>query len=416
MPGKRNMKRTEEQREMLAGKYGKGAAMAMRIQCAVGEGFEAERMVPVSRVHISLSAQNADIWFTEKMTEAGAAARVIPTVNPGYCVKYFREKGWLAEEDSINMRRTEAAYTKLGANMTLSCTPYLSDNRPGFGEICAFSETSVTVFANSVLGARTNRESAMSAACAAITGFVPEYGMLLPENRLGTVLVKVSARVDSAIRFAMLGLCGKKIGRGIPVFTGLPDEIDTESLIALGASLNISGSYDMFHIPGVTPEAPDEKAAFGGRAPVRTVELTEQDMNEAFALYSHEPGDSVDYVILGCPHYTCEQVRTAAEFLRGKKARVPVMILTSRTVIAEAEKSGIKEMLEEAGADLIPDTCVDEKYCFQCLKGKNGATDSPKAIYYMENFGMSMAVRDMKTCLSWAVSGKPDSSTPMAAM
>lgn len=414
MPGKRNMKLTEEQQEMLAGKYGKGASMAMRIQCAVGEGFEAERMVPVSRVHISLSAQNADIWFTEKMTEAGAAARVIPTVNPGYCVKYFREKGWLREEDAVNMRRTEAAYRKLGANMTLSCTPYISDNRPAFGEICAFSETSVTVFANSVLGARTNRESAMSAACAAITGFVPEYGMLLPENRLGTVLVKVSAAVDSVIKFAMLGLCGKKIGRGIPVFAGLPEQIGTESLIALGASLNISGSYDMFHIPGVTPEAPDAETAFGGKAPVRTVELTDRDLDEAFALYSHEPGEAIDYVILGCPHYTWEQVSAAAAFLRGKKACVPIMILTSRTVIAAAAKSGIKEILEEAGADLIPDTCVDEKCCFRCLEGKNGVTDSPKAIYYMENFGIRMAVRDWKTCLAWAVLGKSDSCTPVS--
>ena len=408
------MRLTELQKDMRDGKYGKGCAMAMNIQCAVGEGFEAERMVPAERVHIALSAQNADIWFTEKLTAAGARARVIPTVNPGYCEAYFKKAGVLDDAGAENMRRTRAAYEALGARMTLSCTPYLSENRPSFGEVCAFSETSVTIYANSVLGARTNRESAMSAACAAITGFVPEYGMLLPENRRGTILVNVSARMDSVYRFALLGLCGKKIGRGIPVFAGLPEKIDTESLIQLGACLNISGTYDMFHIPGVTPEAPDRKAAFGGEKPERTVEITEKDLEEVLRTYSFAPAGSIDYVILGCPHYTAGQVERAAEILGESCAKVPVMILTSRRVLEDAEKNGLYQRLAEKNVDLIPDTCADEACCFRHLAGKRGVTDSPKGLYYMETFGVRMSVRDMETCLRWAVTGKTDGAETAA--
>ena len=400
------MKLTEEQQAMRDGACGKGAAMAMNIQCAIGEGFEAPRLVPVSRVHISLSAQNADIWFTEKMTAAGAKARVVPTVNPGYCEEFFRKAGVMDDAGAENMRRTEAAYKKLGARMTLSCTPYIFENTPEFGEICALSETSVTIYANSVLGARTNRESAMSAACAAITGFIPEYGMLLPENRAGNVLVRVSAKVDSTFRFALLGLCGKKIGKGIPVFLGLPEKITTEEHIALGANLNVSGSYDMYHIPGITPEAPDTETAFGGRKPEREVEITDADLEEALKTYSFDPEPSIDFVVLGCPHYTLEQVRQAAAFLEGKKALVPVWIFVSRSILPEAEEKGYRQALKEAGAELIPDTCVDETCCFKHWIGKFGATDSPKGLYYMETWGIRMSVRDMETCLTWAVEGK----------
>ena len=401
------MKLTEYQKKMLKGDFGKGAAMAMEIQCAIGEGFEAERMVPVSRVHAALSAQNADIWFAEKMADAGASCRVSPTVNPGYCCPFFEKLGVLNDRGVENMRRTQEAYRRLGATLSYSCTPYLFANTPHFGEILAFSETSATIFVNAVIGARTNRESAASAICAGITGFVPEYGMLLPENRLGTIRVQVDAPVRTPYDFAMLGLTGKKIGRGVPVFTGLPAHIETEALIALGAQLNVSGTFDMFHIPGVTPEAPDEAAAFGGNKPERTVIITEEDLKEAAAHYSAaaNPGDPVDYIILGCPHYTFRQVQKAADILKKRPCKIPVWILTSKAVRALASDTGLLRELEALGVQIIPDTCVDESCCFGHLKGKFGATDSPKGLYYMESFGIRMAVRSMETCLEWAVEG-----------
>lgn len=151
---------TDTQRDMLDGKYGKGKAMAARILTAVGESFRAVRLVPVTRVHVSLSAQGADIWFAEKMVQAGVVCAVAPTVNPGYSVCYFKSCSMLSPDAEENMKRTEDAYRSLGASLTYSCTPYLNENIPIRGEITAFSETSATIFVNSVIGAKTNRESA----------------------------------------------------------------------------------------------------------------------------------------------------------------------------------------------------------------------------------------------------------------
>ena len=272
------MKLTDHQQKMLDGAFGKGKAMAMQIQIGVGKCFDAERLVPVSRAHVSLSAQEADIWFAGKLLDAGASCAIAPTVNPGYSVDYFRSR--LTDAAVENMRKTERIYRGLGARLTYCCTPYLADNVPSYGEIIAFSETNATIYANAVLGARTNRESAASALCAAVTGYAPEYGMLLQENRFADVAVRVDAKMESDFDYAVLGLCGKKIGKGIPAFLGLPEKISTEALIALGAELNVSGSYDLYHIPNVTAEAAHGFDLFGGKAPKREVSITQSDLEQ----------------------------------------------------------------------------------------------------------------------------------------
>ena len=278
------MKLTDHQQKMLDGAFGKGKAMAMQIQIGVGKCFDAERLVPVSRAHVSLSAQEADIWFAGKLLDAGASCAIAPTVNPGYSVDYFRSR--LTDAAVENMRKTERIYRGLGARLTYCCTPYLADNVPSYGEIIAFSETNATIYANAVLGARTNRESAASALCAAVTGYAPEYGMLLQENRFADVAVRVDAKMESDFDYAVLGLCGKKIGKGIPAFLGLPEKISTEALIALGAELNVSGSYDLYHIPNVTAEAAHGFDLFGGKAPKREVTITQSDLEQTLEAFS----------------------------------------------------------------------------------------------------------------------------------
>lgn len=395
------MKLTAHQQAMLDGRHGKGTAMAMEILVGVGECFGAERMLPVSRVHISLSAQDADIWFAKKMLEAGAFCTVPPTVNPGYSLRCFGET---ATDGGENMRQADRAYRALGAVLSYSCTPYLFDNIPRFGEITAFSETSATIYANAVLGARTNREGANSALCAAITGYVPEYGMLLRENRLGTVLVEVQAEMTSDYHYSLLGLLAKKMGRGVPVFAGLGIDIRTEALIALGTQLNVSGSYSMFHIPGVTPEAPDLQSAFGGTEPQQHVVITEQNLREAQQIRAL-PGP-LEFVMLGCPHYTYRQLAELAELLGGKRAAVPVYVLTSAAVRALAADMGLLAALENARCEVIESTCVDQPACWSHLRGKCGLTDSPKCAYYTATFGLDMQVRDIASCVAAALEGR----------
>ncbi len=398
------MKLTVEQQEILDGAQGGGKAMAMRIQVGVGKCFDASRMVPVRRAHVALSAQEADVWFAGKLLAAGANCAVAPTVNPGYSLEYFQNR--LTPAAIQNMQETHRIYQSLGACLTYSCTPYLSDNVPEYGEVVAFSETNATVYVNAVLGARTNRESAASALCAAVTGFVPEYGMLLAENRFADILVRVDAPLQDDFDFAVLGLAGKRIGKGIPAFMGLPGKIGTEALIALGAELNVSGNFDLYHIPGVTAESRILPDVFGGRPPRREVVLTQADLEQVLEEFSPGRTGEIEYCILGCPHYTYRQIQAVVQLLDGMPSHAPIYILTSATVKRAAKESGLEEEVRVLGGELIADTCVDEPCCWGHLTGKYGVTDSPKGAYYMETAGVNLTVRDVSTCIRWAKKGR----------
>ncbi len=401
----KSMDLNREQIDMLEGKYGKGTAYAMKIQVAIGESFDAKRMVPITRAHVALSNQDADLWFAEKLLFEGAHCRISPTVNPGFCISFFKEHGMVNDEDAGMMLRTHNAYKGLGATLTYNCTPYVATNVPNFGEICAFSESSATPYINSVWGARSNREGANSALCAAITGYVPEYGLLLDENRKGNILVEVKANMKSDFQYHLLGYCGKKIGQGIPVFNGLPSHIGKEALTNLGAQLNTSGAYGMYHIVGFTPEAQTIEQAFGGKEPERIVTITDDDLDEILEEISVSGNRKIDFAMFGCPHFTLDQVSHIAKELENKKLKVPMYILTSYHVKELADRMDITNVIENAGGFIIPDTCPDQP-CWNWLNGKFGVTESPKCAYYPKRRGIQFVIRDLDTCIESALKGE----------
>lgn len=396
---------TQEQQDMLDGKYGEGTAIAMKIQVAIGESFGAKRMVPITRAHVALCNQEADLWFAEKLVNAGAKCRVAPTVNPGFCISYFKNRDLVSKEDADFMQRTHDAYKKLGAILSYNCTPYIDTNVPNYGEIIAFSESSATPYVNSVWGARSNREGANSALCAAITGFVPEYGLLFDENRKGNILVEVQADMKTPFDYHLLGMMGKKIGKGIPVFVGLPKHISKEDLRNLGAQLNTSGAYDMYHIVGFTPEAPTLEAAFGGKEPERKVVITNEDLQKELEIISLEGNREIDFAMFGCPHFTLEETKYIAEQINGKKLKKEMFILTSSHVKEMADRMGLTEIIEEAGGAIVPDTCPDQP-CWKFLNGKIGVTESPKCAYYPQRRGIRFVIRDLDTCINAALTGE----------
>lgn len=399
------MKLTQEQQDMLDGKYGKGTAYAMKIQVAIGESFGAERMVPITRAHVALSNQEADLWFAEKLLNAGARCRVAPTVNPGFCLSFFQSRDMVSPEYADLMQRTHNAYKGLGAVLSYNCTPYIDTNVPNYQEIIAFSESSATPYVNSVWGAKTNREGANSALCAAVTGFVPEYGLLLEENRKGNILVEVQADMKNDYDYHMLGMMGKKIGNGIPVFTGLPKHISKEALRNLGAELNTSGAYGMYHIVGFTPEAPTVEAAFGGKEPERRVVITNEDLQEELGKISLEGNRHIDFAMFGCPHFTLEEVKHIAEHIEGKKLQKEMWILTSSHVKEMAVRMGLDDIITQAGGFIVPDTCPDQP-CWGHLSGKVGITESPKCAYYPQRRGIHFVIRDLDTCIQAALTGE----------
>ena len=244
------MELTSFEQEMLDGKYGEGMALAMKVQVGTGRAFYAKRMVPITRAHVAASAQQGDIYFVTKLVDAGARCIVPPTTNPSMDLEYVSQHLWEMDQFGIdNVSKSNEAYRKIGAIMTLNCTPELEKNVPAFGEIVAFSESSATPYVNSVLGARSNRESSISALCAAVTGRVPEYGFLLDENRLAEVVVEVEAKVEEDFDWHLLGYAYPQVYKGgeVPVFTGITKRATPEGFVQFGAELATSGS--VAHVP-----------------------------------------------------------------------------------------------------------------------------------------------------------------------
>lgn len=399
------MNLTQEEKDMLSGKYGKGTAIAMKIQVAIGEVFNAPKMVPVSRTHVALSNQEADLWFVEKLVNEGAKCRISPTVNPGFNLEYFQCITDVKKEDEEIIKRTREAYKKIGATLTYDCTPYLEKNVPRFGEITAFSESSATPFINSVYGARTNRESAQSALCAAITGRTPYYGYLLDENRKGQILVEVKADIKDDFDYQMLGYCTpKKINFKTPVFVGMPQNPSQAALMNLGAQLNTGGNVPLYHIVGVTPEAKTIDDAFQGGKPEDVVTITNEDLRKMQEELTDE-GGKIDFALFGCPHFNLNQVSEVVSLVKGKKLKVPLWIMTSSLTKELAKRMGYLEILKDAGGDIVDDTCMDQP-CWHFLYGKKGVTDSPKCAYYTKRRNMEFVIRRLEECVEAAIRGE----------
>lgn len=399
---------TPIEKEMLDGKSGEGVALAMKIQVGIGEAFDARRMVEITRAHVALSAQDADLWFVEKLLSKGARCRVPPTVNPSIDIAYLNRHLFEIPKEGIDIvSATNAAYRKIGATLTFDCTPYLQQNIPAFGEVVAFSESSATPYVNSVLGARSNRESSQSALCAAVTGRVAEYDLLLDEDRKGEILVDVTAKVETDFDYQLLGWSYplKHKGLEIPVFTGISKRPTPEGFMNLGAQLNTSGAVSMYHIAGITPEAPSLEAAFGGKPPKERVEITEEDLEHVRRQICGEPG-KIDFAMFGCPHLTIRQVAEIAAILEGKRLKVDFWVLTSSLTRELAERMGHLQTIQRAGGHIVADTCIDVPPCWQPYYGRTGVTDSPKCAYYNEIRKIKFIIRPLRESVEAAIRGE----------
>lgn len=402
------MELTSLERDMLAGKHGEGVALAMKVQVGTGRAFYAKRMVPVARTHVAASAQEGDLYFVTKLVDLGARCVVSPTTNPSMDIDYVGERlGSLTDTGRDRVAASNDAYRRIGATMTLSCTPELEKNVPAFGEVVAFSESSATPYVNSVLGARTNRESSISALCAAVTGRAPEYGYLLDENRRGEVLVEVEAKVEDDFDWALLGYAypQRYKGAGVPVFTGIDARPTPEGFLQFGAELATSGAVAMYHIVGITPEAPTLEAALGGNAVKERVTITDADLDRVREQFSGEPGP-IDYAMLGCPHLTIRQVGEIAALVEGKRFAVDTWILVSSLTLELAERMGFLKTIRAAGGHVIPDTCMDIPGCWDTYYGRPGVTESQKCAFYCQVYGQRYAVRPLAQAVEAALAGE----------
>lgn len=350
-------------------------------------------------------AKEGDLYFVELLADGGARCRVPTSTNPVYDLTYFHSLFDIPKGEAEVARRVMEAYKRVGAILSWSCIPYLSENIPLYGETVAFSESSATPYVNSVIGARTNREAAQSALASGIIGKTPKYGLHIKENRKGTVLVDVKASMKDEFDYTLLGYhVGKVVGYGIPVLTGLPKRPSTEELINFCAMSNTSGAISMFYMPGYTVEASTLDEAFQGDLPKDKVTVTGMELREVDEELQTTTG-RIDFVMLGCPHYTLKQLGEVARLLNGKKVHngVSFWVCTSATTKALSDKTGYTDEIEKAGGRVVVDTCIDEP-CWSVFKEKVGMTDSPKCAYYRRF--KDVIVARLQDCVEAAVKGR----------
>jgi hypothetical protein len=396
---------TKEEQKMLRGELGRGTQAAMELLVAIGEAYDAEKMIPIARAHAASSGQEGDLYFVELLANGGARCKVPTSTNPVYDIEFFHRIFEIPSDEAEVARRVMEAYEKVGAILNWSCVPYLTENIPLFGETVAFSESSATPYVNSVIGAKTNREAAQSALAAGVVGKTPKYGLHIKENRKGTVLMKVEASLRGSFDYTLLGqFVGEQIGYGIPVLTGITRRPKTEELINFCAMSNTSGAMSMFYIPGFTVEAQTVQEAFQGDVPQDKIIVTDAELKRTWERMQTASG-KIDFVMLGCPHYTLRQMGETAKLLEGKKIHggVSFWVCTSATTKALAKRMGYVDTIEEAGGSVVVDTCIDEP-CWTVYKDKVGMTDSPKCAYYRRF--RDVVVAGLEDCVEAAIKGK----------
>lgn len=376
------MRLTPHQQALLQGQHGFAARKAMEILSALGTIYGAEQMVPVSSVQIAgVSYDNlgeAGLGFLEEMAQGGGRAAVTTTLNPaGMDVENWQALG-ISPEFAAQQQRVIEAFARMGVITTCTCTPYFVGNLPRFGQHIAWAESSAVCFANSVLGARTNREGGPSALATAITGFTPAYGMHLAENRRPTLAVRVDAKVETSDQFGALGKClGERLDQAgkkhIPWLVGV-EHATVDQLKSFCASIATFGGAALFHIPGITPEASQFSQ------PARETVITPADLAAAAQSMSDAASEEIDFVSLGCPHLSITEIARVASLLEGKKVKKPFWITTARPVKHMADRMGYTHIIEASGALFAVDTCC----VVAPIKGRFHAlvTDSAKACYY----------------------------------
>ncbi|KRC85897.1 3-isopropylmalate dehydratase large subunit [compost metagenome] len=407
---------TDEETGMLHGKSGPAVQKAMEILVALGESFGAEKLLPVNNVHMAgssvLVAEEAGTRFVEDIRKQGGTFVTRVTTNPtAVDPVQWREIG-IPESDSVLQTRLTDAYAGMGANTCNTCIPYLVGNSPRFGEHMAWGESSAVVFANSVCGARTNREGGPSALATALTGRTPEYGFHLKENRYGKLLIKVETSLDDMTDFGTLGyFAGRIAGQDTPVFQGIRSDPTLEDLKALSAALAASGAVSMFHAVGVTPEAPTLEAAFGGKEPEKVLVFDQAEKEKAEAALNKEPSDHVDWILVGCPNASVQEIREVAEALEGQRVHpdVALWVTTAGAMYAMAERMGYIQTIKDAGGTVVRETCpfLARSRVIAPTKGyRTLTTNSAKMAFYAPGqFGLPTHYGNLDRVMKAAVSG-----------
>lgn len=418
------MQLTDFEKAMLDGVNGRAKAAAMDLLVRYGEAVGAERLVETNNVAGAFNASTPsvkhivdkgfDAVYSELNLDSDEIVEIPHmAVNTWQLITGIDNDNWAiqgADESLVKMQRESEAYLgDRGVNMCATCTPYQVGNVPIKGEHCAWMESSAVIYCNSVLGARTNVEGKESTGAAALTGRIPYWGYHLPENRFGTHLIEVDIAVDDMMDWGLLGyFVGEQVEENKPVLNNIGHHPNMVKLKHFGAAAASSGGVELYHIPGITAEANTLSEAFGPHKAVETIHYGRNEREAMYMKLQSATDRKVDFIMLGCPHNSIEQMALIAELLRGKRVHpdTALWVHTPRAIKQVAERNGYLRAIEEAGGVVMSDTCP--AISRRLPKGVRViATDSAKQAHYLPAIanvqGWFGSVTD---CVKAAVSGQ----------
>jgi predicted aconitase len=396
------MNLTKQEQAMLDGAEGYAVQKSMEILAALGDIFGAKSLIKVGSVQVAgVSYHNlgdAGLEFLNALAEDGRV-KVLTTLNPaGMDLENWQQLG-ISPEFAEKQNLVIKAFERMGIIISCTCTPYLIGNLPLYGEHIAWSESSAVTFANSVLGAKTNREGGPSALAAAFVGKTPCYGLHLDENRIPDVNVQVNAPLSKLSDWGALGYAiGKKAENKIPYITGIKTA-ELDELKSFCASVVTYGAKPLFYMKGITPGAELQTQ------PKETITIEKADIKNAYDNINDEVSD-IELVCVGCPHCSINEIAKVAELLKGVKVAegTEFWVATSRSAKQLADKRGYTQTIEAAGAKFACDTCM----AVAPLKGrfKSLATTSAKGCFYSRQNNMKTKMGSIEECVQTAVTGK----------
>jgi predicted aconitase len=418
------MRLTAEEQAMLDGAQGPAKQKAMDLLVRYGEALGAERFVETNNVAGAFNASTPSVraiaqrGFDAVYSELNLDSRdvvEVPRMVAHTCqlITGIDNENWriqgIPDELAQSQKEAEAFFGRRGINMFATCTPYQVGNVPVKGEHCAWMESSAVVYCNAVLGARTNTEGKESTGAAALTGRIPYFGYHAPENRRANFLVEVDFDVDDMMDWGLLGYyLGEIVQEEVPVLRGIKHQPSLIKLKHFGAAAASSGGVEMYHIPGVTPEARDEAEAFGGRKIEGSLRFGEAERRIAYDNLNCAASRDIDFVMLGCPHNSIDQVWLIASMLEGKRisANAQLWVHTPRAIRQVADRNGYTKMIADAGGVVMSDTCP--AISRHLPKGvRTVATDSAKQAHYLPAItGVEAWFGSVRDCVEAALTGR----------
>jgi predicted aconitase len=397
------MKLTADERAMLDGGQGEARRRAMEGLVQLGEAFGAEDMVEIgyAHIHAGMALYLGDVELMEELAAIGARMAVPASANIANAdMANWRQTG--APEKLVRLQqRAEAAHHRLGSACSFTCTPYWAGHWPTWNTHMTSIESTVTVFCNSVLGARSNRDG-FFAVYAGIAGRYPRFGYHLDANRRGTHRVRVETPLESVSDFSAFGFhVGGLVGEGVPVFEGFARRPDLDELDALGAALATAGGVALFIVPGITPPFANAGQAFAGRVPEDALVAGRTDLERVYDRFT-TGGGAFDLVHVGCPHASFEEMKHYARLLDGRRIAdgVELWVTTSRQVRQMAADAGLVRVIEAAGGKVISDTCPMSCHFARTTSPDPALGVAPPALrgIVVDSAKQAKYVRDMIRC------------------